>query len=203
VAGTPVGGDDARDLRVGGRALWSAMAECAGQMELIEKRGGGSTAAQVNGYSDNARSLYKLDRAADDNTAGAQVARERERLRARVAASWDADYARLRQPPWGEWGAACSSLSTQATTYINRKQNENYQRYLVEFRRQQQIEAERAAASGSTSSGSYSGSSSTGGAGTPDYAAASRREHEATMKRYEQENRQIKQDIKAIDRKYR
>jgi hypothetical protein len=65
-----------------------------------------------------------------------------------------------------------------------------------------QLDAERAAASSSSSSsssgGAYSGPSSSG-----DNGAAARREHEATMQRYERENRQIRQDIKAIDRKYR
>jgi len=214
--GTPVGGDDARDLRVGtdvadakaramfsGRPLWSAMAECADRMELIQARGGGSTKVQVDGYSDNARSVYKLDRAADDATAVAQAGKERDRLRARVAASWDADYARLGQPPWGEWGAACNGLSTHAVAYINRKQNENYQRYLADFHRQRQLESERAAAASSNSSGGASGGSYSGGAGTPDYAAASRREHESNMRRFQEDTRQIKQDIKAIDRKYR
>jgi Skp family chaperone for outer membrane proteins len=36
-----------------------------------------------------------------------------------------------------------------------------------------------------------------------DNGAAARREHEATMQRYKQENQKIRDDIKALDRKYR
>ena len=50
----------------------------------------------------------------------------------------------------------------------------------------------------SSSGGTYSAPSSSG-----DNGAASRREHEATMQRYKQENQKIRDDIKAIDRKYR
>jgi hypothetical protein len=212
--GTPAGGDDARDARVGsdiadararaefsGRPLWSAMVECIDRMELIQARGGGSAKVQIDGYAGTASSVYKLDRGVDQAAALALVAKERERLRPRVAAKWDADYARMRALPWGEWGLTCHGLQLHATAYINAKNNAAYQKYLADFQRQRQLDAERAAVSSSSSSssgGTYTSPSSSG-----DNGAAARREHEATMQRYERENRQIRQEIKAIDRKYR
>ena len=213
--GTPAGGDDPRDARVGsdiadararaefsGRPLWSAMVECIDRMELIQSRGGGSAKVQIDGYAGTASSVYKLDRGVDQAAALAQVTKERERLRARVAAKWDADYAKMRALPWGEWGLTCHGLQLHATNYINAKNNAAYQKYLADFQRQRQLDAERAAASSSSSSSSsggyYSAPTSSG-----DNGAAARREHEATMQRYKQENQQIRQEIKAIDRKYR
>ena len=58
-----------------------------------------------------------------------------------------------------------------------------------------------APSSGSSSTGGYA--TSPGGSSSLDAAAAaSRAAHQATMQRYERENRQIRQEIKAIDRKY-
>jgi hypothetical protein len=211
--GTPAGGDDARDARVGsdiadararaefsGRPIWSAMVECVGRMELIQAKGGGSAKVQIDGYADKASSLAKLDRGIDQAAASALVARERERLRPRVAAKWDADYARMRALPWGEWGLMCHGLQQHAVAVINAKNNAAYQKYLADFQRQRQLDNERSLAnSATTTSGGYtSGPSSSG-----DNGAASRREHEATMQRYKQENQKIRDDIKAIDRKYR
>jgi hypothetical protein len=211
--GTPAGGDDPRDARVGsdiadararaefsGRPLWSAMVECIDRMELIQAKGGGSARVQIDGYIDTASSLAKLDRGADQAAAMALVAKERERLRARVAAKWDADYARMRQLPWGEWGLMCYGLQQHATAYINAKNNAAYQKYLADFQRQRQLDNERSLAnsSSSSSSGGYAAPASSG-----DNGAAARREHEATMQRYKQENQKIRDDIKAIDRKYR
>jgi hypothetical protein len=211
--GTPAGGDDARDARVGsdiadararaefsGRPLWSAMVECIDRMELIQARGGGSAKVQIDGYADNAASLAKLDRGVDPAAASALVAKERERLRARVAAKWDADYARMRQLPWGEWGLMCYGLQQHAVATINARNNAAYQKYLADFQRQRQLDNERSLANSSTSSsGGYTG----GPASSGDNGAAARREHEATMQRYKQENQKIRDDIKAIDRKYR
>jgi len=212
--GPPAGGDDARDARVGsdiadakaraefsGRPLWSAMVECIDRMELIQTKGGGSAKVQIDGYIDTASSLAKLDRGVDAAAASALVARERERLRPRVAAKWDADYARMRQLPWGEWGLMCYGLQQHATAYINRKNNAAYQKYLADFQRQRQLDNERdlANSASSSSSGGYTSAPSSSG----DNGAAARREHEATMQRYKQENQKIRDDIKAIDRKYR
>jgi hypothetical protein len=212
--GTPSGGDDARDARVGsdiadararaefsGRPIWSAMVECIDRMELIETRGGGSAMVQIDGYIDTAASLAKLDRGIDPGAASALVAKERERLRPRVAAKWDADYARMRQLPWGEWGLACYGLQQHANAYINRKNNAAYQKYLADFQRQRQLDNERDLAnsqSSSSSGGYYSAPTSSG-----DNGAAARREHEATMQRFKQDTQKIRDDIKAIDRKYR
>jgi hypothetical protein len=212
--GTPAGGDDVRDARAdaadpkaraefSGRPLWSAMVECVDRMELIQARGGGSTKVQVDGYAGNARDIYKLDRGVDDSSATAQVARERDRLRGRVAALWDSAYARMRQPPWGEWGLVCNGLAQHAVSYINQKKQADYQRYLADFQRQRQLDNERNAAAAASSGSSSSGGSYSGGSGSGDNGAASRREHEATMQRYKQETQKIRDDIKAIDRKYR
>jgi hypothetical protein len=157
---------------------------------------------QIDGYADKASTLAKLDRGIDQAAALALVAKERERLRSRVAAKWDADYARMRALPWGDWGLMCHGLQQHAVATINARNNAAYQKYLADFQRQRQIDAERSAASSSSSSSSsggyYSGPTSSG-----DNGAAARREHEATMQRYKQENQQIRQEIKAIDRKYR
>ncbi len=211
--GTPAGGDDSRDARVGpdiadarargefsGRPIWSAMVECIDRMELIQAKGGGSAKVQIDGYNDTASSLAKLDRGIDQTAASALVVRERERLRPRVAAKWDADYARMRQLPWGEWGLMCYGLQQHANAYINRKNYAAYQKYLADFQRQRQIDNERSLANSATttSGGYYTPSSSSG-----DNGAASRREHEATMQRFKQDTQKIRDDIKAIDRKYR
>jgi hypothetical protein len=211
--GTPAGGDDGRDARVGsdiadararaefsGRPIWSAMVECIDRMELIQTKGGGSAKVQIDGYTDTASSLAKLDRGVDQAAATALVAKERERLRPRVAAKWDADYARMRQLPWGEWGLMCYGLQQHATATINAKNNAAYQKYLADFQRQRQLDNERSLAnSATTTSGGYTSAPSSSG----DNGAAARREHEATMQRYKQENQKIRDDIKAIDRKYR
>jgi hypothetical protein len=210
--GTTAGGDDARDTRVGsdiadararaefsGRPIWSAMAECIARMELIQAKGGGSAKVQIDGYADNAASLAKLDRGVDQAAASALVAKERERLRPRVAAKWDADYARMRALPWGEWGLMCHGLQQHAVATINAKNNAAYQKYLADFQRQRQLDNERSLANSqtTTSGGAYVPSSS------GDNGAASRREHEATMQRFKQDTQKIRDDIKAIDRKYR
>ena len=212
--GTPAGGDDARDARVGsdiadtraraefsGRPIWSAMVECIDRMELIQTKGGGSAKVQIDGYIDTASSLAKLDRGVDPAAASALVAKERARLRARVAAKWDADYARMRQLPWGEWGLTCYGLQQHATAYINAKNNAAYQKYLADFQRQRQLDNERDLANSrsSSSSGGYTSAPSSSG----DNGAAARREHEATMQRFKQDTQKIRDDIKAIDRKYR
>jgi hypothetical protein len=173
------------------------MVECIDRMELIQARGGGSAKVQIDGYTDNAASLAKLDRGIDPAAASALVAKERERLRPRVAAKWDVDFARMRALPWGEWGLTCYGLQQHAIAHINRKNNAAYQKYLADFQRQRQLDNERSLAnSATTTSGGYTSAPTSSG----DNGAASRREHEATMQRYKQENRD---DIKAIDRKYR
>jgi hypothetical protein len=211
--GTPAGGDDARDSRAGsdvadararaefsGRPLWSALVECIDRMELIQTKGGGSAKVQIDGYAGNAGSLAKLDRGIDQAAATALVAKERERLRPRVAAKWDADYARLRALPWGEWGLMCYGLQQHAVAIINAKNNAAYQKYLADFQRQRQLDNERSLANSSSSS---SGGASSAPSSSGDNGAAARREHEATMQRFKQDTQKIRDDIKAIDRKYR
>jgi hypothetical protein len=211
--GTPASGDDARDARVGsdiadararaefsGRPIWSAMVECIDRMELIQAKGGGSAKVQIDGYADTAASLAKLDRGVDQAAASALIAKERERLRPRVAAKWDADYARMRALPWGEWGLTCYGLQQHAVAHINARNNAAYQKYLADFQRQRQLDNERSLANSQTTTtgGTYTPSSSSG-----DNGAAARREHEANMERYKRDTQKIRDDIKAIDRKYR
>jgi hypothetical protein len=106
----------------------------------------------------------------------------------------------MRALPWGEWGLTCYGLQQHATAYINRKNNAAYQKYLADFQRQRQLDNERSLAnSATTTSGGYTSAPSSSG----DNGAASRREHEATMQRYKQDTQKIRDDIKAIDRKYR
>jgi hypothetical protein len=176
------------------------MVECIDRMELIQAKGGGSAKVQIDGYADNAVSLAKLDRGVDQAAASALVAKERERLRPRVAAKWDADYARMRALPWGEWGLMCHGLQQHAVATLYARYNAAYQKYLADFQRQRQLDNERSLANSqtTTSGGYYGGPSSSG-----DNGAASRREHEATMQRFKQDTQKIRDDIKAIDRKYR
>ena len=140
-------GSDIADARAraefSGRPVWSAMVECVGRMELIQAKGGGSAKVQIDGYADKASSLAKLDRGIDQAAASALVAKERERLRPRVAAKWDADYARMRALPWGEWGLMCHGLQQHAVAVINAKNNAAYQKYLADFQRQRQLDNER------------------------------------------------------------
>ena len=168
--GTPAGGDDARDARVGsdiadararaefsGRPIWSAMVECIDRMELIQSKGGGSAKVQIDGYIDTASSLAKLDRGVDPAAASALVAKERERLRARVAAKWDADYARMRATAVGRVGTDVLRAAAARQRLYQRKNNAAYQKYLADFQRQRQLDNERSLANSqtTTSGGNY------------------------------------------------
>jgi hypothetical protein len=219
-AGTPAGGDNARDARVGsnishadaraefaGRPLWSALAECVARMDLIQARGGGATRVQSEGYAKRAAYILwgsRGDVGGKDLPAMAgPVAQERARLGPRVAASWDEHRQRTGQLPLAAWGQACHALEQYAGAEAQR---------IVEAKRAQaqrdHAEAMKRfnAPSSTSSSGSSSGggyATSSGGSSSLDAAAAaSRAAHQATMQRYERENRQIRQEIKAIDRKY-
>ena len=61
--------------------------------------------------------------------------------------------------------------------------------------------AQSSSSGGSSSGGGYGGYSGSTNSGAAD-ANRSRIEHQQTMQRYERENRQIRQEIRAIDRKY-
>ncbi len=131
-AGTPVGGANARDIRInqtqgvlappvvsaefGLRPLWSALAECVARMDLIQARTGDSTRVQQEGYA--RRAAYILwgsrgDVGGKDLAAMAgPVSQERARLAGRVTASWDEHRQRTGQIPNAHWGQVCAALET-------------------------------------------------------------------------------------------
>jgi len=225
-AGTPVGGDNARDHRVGsevahadartefsGRALWSAMAECSARMALIQARTSDNTKQQQDGYAARAAYVMAANRsepgAMNLNAAASPVAQERARLAPRVAALWDEYRQRKGTIPNAYWGQVCGGLETYAHNYASkisdardRVYQEKLKQYQQEQARQRAQQQQQPASSGS--SGGYSGSSyGSSSSGSLDAAASrSRSDHQATMQRYERENRQIRQEIRAIDRKY-
>jgi hypothetical protein len=106
-------------------------------------------------------------------------------------------------------GVRSAELETYAHNYASkisdardRVYQEKLKQYQQEQARQRAQQQQQPASSGS--SGGYSGSSyGSSSSGSLDAAAArSRSDHQATMQRYERENRQIRQEIRAIDRKY-
>jgi hypothetical protein len=216
-AGFAGGAPDARDMRVGAnvaaavytdfglRPIWSALAECSARMDLIESRGGGSTRVQSDGYA--RRAAYILwgsrgDVGGRDLAAMAgPVAQERTRLAARVTASWDEHRQRTGQLPHAHWGQVCHGLeqyaSAEAGRILEAKRAQAQRDHAAAMRRFEESSRQNTAPS-SPSGGGYSVPS----ASTAD-ADRSRAEHQRTMQRYERENRQIKQEIRAIDRKYR
>ena len=225
-AGSPVGGDDARDFRVGsdianadartdfaGRQLWSALAECSARMELIQTRTGDSTKIQQDGYA--RRAAYVMwgnrgDVGGKDLAAMATpVSQERARLVPRVAATWD-EYRQRNggNIPNAHWGQVCGGLETYASAYANRLHAEKQARSQREHAAaMKQFEQQRQQSSGSggntgSSSGSYGGGYSAPSSNSNADINRSRADHAATMQRYQRENQQIRQEIRAIDRKY-
>ena len=213
-AGTPAGGDNVRDARVGsnvshadfaGRPLWSALAECVARMELIQTRTGDSTRVQQEGYA--RRAAYILwgsrgDVGGKDLPAMAgPVSQERARLGPRVAASWDDHRQRTGQIPNAHWGQVCHALEQ----YASREADNVLQAKRAQAQRDHAEAMTRFNAASPTSS---PGSSSSGGGGysAPSASTAdadrSRAEHQRTMQQYQRENQQIRNEIRAIDRKY-
>lgn len=217
-AGLPAGGEDARDARGGsdishadaradfaGRPLWSALAECTARMDLIQSKTVDSTRLQAESYAK--RAAYVLwgnrgDVGGRDLAAMAgPVSQERARLAARVAASWDEHRQRTGQLPHAHWGQVCWGLDKHAEAYAGR----------IHAAKKQQADRDHAEAMRrfNASSSSSSGTSSSGGGGysVPSASTAdadrSRAEHQRTMQQYQRENQQIRNEIKAIDRKYR
>ncbi len=218
-AGTPVGGDNSRDYRVGGdlanvdartefsgRALWSAMAECSARMALIQARTGDSTKQQQDGYASRAAYIMMGNRgdarASSLAEAATPVAQERARLAPRVAALWDEYRQRTGTIPNAHWGRVCGGLETYAHNHATKIANDRV--YAAKLKQEQdrqrvqQQQSQEAAGGSSGGGGGYSGSTNSGAAD----ANRSRVEHQNTMQRYERENRQIRNEIKAIDRKY-
>ncbi len=219
-AGSPVGGEDARDARVGadidhaearadfaGRALWSALAECVVRMELIQTRTGNSTRPQAESYA--GRAAYVLwgnrgDVGGNNLLAMAgPVNQERARLAARVAASWDEHRQRTGQLPDGRWGQVCWGLDKYALAYADRiLQAKRAQAQREHAEAMKKVQQQQATSSSGGSSGGYM-SSYSGSSGSSAEADRSRMEHQRVMEQYKRENAQIKRDIQAIDRKYR
>jgi|GEM_PF-5987290 len=217
-AGTPVGGDNSRDYRVGsdvanvdartefsGRALWSAMAECSARMALIQARTGDSTKQQQDGYASRAAYIMTGNRgdarASSLAAAADPVAQERARLAPRVAALWDEYRQRTGTIPNAYWGRVCGGLESYAHNHANKIANDRvYAAKLKQEQDRQRVQHQQSqeAAGGSSGGGGYSGSTNSGAAD----ATRSRVEHQNTMQRYERENQQIRNEIKAIDRKY-
>jgi hypothetical protein len=217
-AGTPAGGVDARDVRVGsdishadaradfaGRQLWSALAECIARMDLIQSKTGDSTRLQSDSYAKRAAYVLWGNRGdvggRDLAAMNGPVTQERARLAARVAASWDEHRQRTGQLPSAHWGQVCWGLDKYAEAYAGR----------IHAAKKQQADRDHAEAMkrfNASSSSSSSGSSSSGGGGysLPSASTAdadrSRAEHQRTMQQYQRENQQIRNEIKAIDRKY-
>ncbi len=220
-AGTPVGGANTRDLRVnmtpgllapsavsaefGLRPLWSALAECVARMELIQTRTGNSTRVQQDGYARRAGYILwgsRGDVGGKDLAAMAgPVSQERMRLGARVAASWDEHRQRTGGIPNAHWGQVCHALeqysSKEADNVLQAKRAQAQRDHAEAMKRFNA--STTSSSSGGSSSGGYSGGSSSS---SDAQAAASRAEHQRTMQQYERENRQIRNEIRAIDRKY-
>ena len=224
-AGTTVGGLDMRDIRVGLaatggtvvvpplvsgdfslRPLWSALAECVARMELIQTRTGDSTRVQQEGYAKRAAYILWGSRGdvggKDLGAMAGPVSQERARLGPRVAASWDEYRQRTGQIPNAHWGQVCGALETYAGAEAQRVlQAKRVQAQRDHAEAMKKFNAQSSSSSGSSSGGGYSGYSGSTNSGAAD-ANRSRIEHQQTMQRYERENRQIRQEIRAIDRKY-
>jgi hypothetical protein len=218
-AGITAGGLDQRDRKIGvgnnappsvsaefgSRPLWSALAECVARMELIQTRTGDSTRVQQEGYA--SRAAYILwgsrgDVGGKDLPAMAgPVSQERARLGPRVAASWDDHRQRTGQLPSAHWGQVCHALEQ----YASREADNVLQAKRGQAQRDH-AEAMKRFNAASPSSSSDTSSSGGGGYSVPSASTAdadrSRAEHQRTMQQYQRENQQIRNEIKAIDRKY-
>ena len=203
-AGTPVGGENARDVRVGsdishagartdfaGRPLWSAIAECVARMELIQARTGDSTRVQQEGYARRAAYILWGSRGdvggKDLGAMAGPVSQERARLGQRVAATWDEHRQRTGAIPNAHWGQVCAGLEDYAA-----RQAEAMKKFNA---------ATPTTSSTSSSASGYGGYTGPTNSGAADHAR-SMNEHRQTMQRYERENQQIRNEIRAIDRKY-
>jgi hypothetical protein len=105
-----------------------------------------------------------------------------------------------RQLPDAHWGQVCWRLDQYALAYANRileAKRAQAQRDHAEAMRR----FEQAGSGGSSSGGGSGGGYSVPSASTAD-ADRSRAEHQRVMQQYQRENQQIRQEIKAIDRKY-
>jgi hypothetical protein len=219
-AGAPAGGANPKDATVGpdiahtdaraefaGRPVWSALAECSGRMDLIQQRTGDSTRLQSDSYARRAAYVLWGNRAGDAGGGGlaamaAPVQQERARLAVRVAASWDEYRQRTGQLPLAYWGQVCWGLDQYALAQATRIHTAKKQQADREYAEAMKRFNETSSSSSSSSSGG--GYSSSGGNSSLDAAAAaSRAEHQRNMEQYKRDTQQIRNEIKAIDRKYR
>jgi hypothetical protein len=220
-AGTPAGGSNPKDATVGpdiahadaraefsGRPLWSALAECSGRMDLIQSRTGDSTRLQSDSYARRAAYVLWGNRAGDAGGSGlagmaAPVTQERARLAARVAASWDEYRQRTGQPPLAHWGQVCWGLDQYALAQATRLHAAKKQQADREYQETMKRFNETSSSSGQSSSSGGGYASSGGNSSLDAAAAASRAEHERNMQQFKRDTDRIKQEIRAIDRKYR
>jgi len=218
-AGAPAGGSNPKDAAVGadiahadaraeftGRPLWSALAECSGRMDLIQQRTGDSTRLQSDSYARRAAYVLWGNRAGDAGGGGlgamaAPVSQERARLAARVAASWDEYRQRTGQLPLAYWGQVCWGLDQYALAYADRIHAAKKQQADREYAEAMKRFNETSSSSSSSSGGGYSPSG--GNSSLDAAAAASRAEHQRNMDQFKRDTDRIKQEIKAIDPKYR
>jgi hypothetical protein len=216
-AGTPVS-QSAKDGAVGadvtdagvraafaGRAMWSALAECSARVEVIQAKTGDQMQIWITGFVERAAYLLWGDRQMDHPSSTALATKERDRLRARVAAGWDA----YRQEhggtiPYKDWGLACNALERYTHPYADRlraarqaQATREYNEYLRQFHEARA----RSGVGTETTSGGFNVWA--GSSGPSAGATAARAEHERNMTQYKRDIDRIRQDIRAIDRKYR
>jgi len=191
-----------------GRPLWSALAECSARMDYIQRKIGDSAKLQSDSYAHRAAYILYGNRSSEIGNGAlaamdGPVAQERTRLAPRVAASWDA----WRQEhggalPHAHWGQVCWGLDQYAlalATRIHTARKEQAQREYQEA-------LKRFNSTPMTPHGEFNsaGYSSGGGNNSLDAAAAaSRAEHQRNMDQFKRDTDHIKQEIRAIDRKYR
>lgn len=219
-AGFANGSPDARDATVGsdithadaraefaGRPLWSALAECSARMDLIQVKTGDSAKLQADSYARRAAYVLWGNRSSDVSGSGRGpmeplVQQERARLAARVTAAWDEYRQRAGVIPNAHWGQVCWGLDKYAEAYAGRihaaKKQQADREYAEAMRRFNATSSSGSSEVNSSSVGSSGGNSSLDAA-----RAASRAEHERNMQQYKRDTDRIRQEIKAIDRKYR
>jgi hypothetical protein len=191
-----------------GRPLWSALAECSARMDYIQVKTGDSAKLQSDSYARRAAYLLWGNRSADVGGGGlgamsTPVAQERARLAPRVAASWDA----WRQQnngalPHAHWGQVCWGLDQYALALAGRIHAAKKQQADREY----QEAMKRFNSTPMTPHGEFNsaGYSSGGGNSSLDAAAAaSRAEHQRNMDQFKRDTNRIRQEIRAIDRKYK
>ena len=175
-------------------------------MDLIQSRTGDSTHLQSDSYARRAAYVLWGNRAGDAGGSGlagmaAPVQQERARLAARVAASWDEYRQRTGQPPLAYWGQVCWGLDQYALAQATRLHAAKKQQADREYAEAMKRFNETSSTGTTTTSGGYS--SSGGNSSLDAAAAASRAEHQRNMDQFKRDTDRIKQEIRAIDRKYR